>query len=98
MSGLLHVSFSLPRVKSPGYPFNRGLVGPQRRSGCFGKKNLVPAGNPPIFSRCRLPYSRGKRLPYVAWDSEDCAVVNLITVREMTLVFEASVLSGSSTI
>jgi hypothetical protein len=35
-----------PPGKEPWYPLDRGLGGPQSRSGCCGEeKNLVPAGN-----------------------------------------------------
>jgi hypothetical protein len=42
-SGQLHTSPALPRGKSPRYPLNRRLGGPQSRSERFGEeKNLLP--------------------------------------------------------
>lgn len=38
-----------PLGKSPRYPLNRKLGGPENRSGCFREKSVTPAGNRTIF-------------------------------------------------
>jgi hypothetical protein len=46
VSGQLHALADLPQGKSPRYPLDRRLGGPQSRYGrCGEEENLAPAGN-----------------------------------------------------
>jgi hypothetical protein len=42
VSGQLHATAALPQGKSPWYPLDRRLGGPQNRSGRDGEKNSQP--------------------------------------------------------
>jgi hypothetical protein len=52
VSGQLHATAALPQVKSPWYPLDRGLGGPQSPSGRGGEernRQPLPGLEPPII-------------------------------------------------
>jgi hypothetical protein len=45
LSGQLHARAALPQRKSPQYPLDKKLGGPQSRSGSYEEKSHAPAEN-----------------------------------------------------
>jgi hypothetical protein len=80
VSGQLHVPATLPpKWKSPWYPLDRGLAGPQSRSGCGGEeKNSqpLPGLEPPIIQPVAQRYTT--ELSRLASNKEDGGSMTLL--------------------
>jgi len=64
VSGQLHASASLLQGKSPWYPLDRRLGGPQSQSGRDGEEKnsqLLPGLEPPIIQPVAIPLSYAVR-------------------------------------
>jgi hypothetical protein len=67
VSGQLHAPADLPPGKSPWFPLDRRLGGPQSRSGHGGGKKKFPAPSPRRESNPRTPIVQPVVQRYIDW-------------------------------